>query len=162
MRKATQSVTALALLTGALLVLAPATLAVPSTSKQRIVMEVTASGPAGGPFVLTPEGSGPLKPDTGKWTFVASKKEIVRGGQSVTRYTSTTTWAGKLGTLVLRERFDDVAAGRGYRVGTGTWSPVTARGTGQYAKVTGAGRSAYVLTPHQGPYGRWEGTVRSP
>jgi hypothetical protein len=43
---------------------------------------------------------------------------------------------------VIRYRSEYVDAGNGYHVGTGTWKVV--RGTGQYAKITGGGRSGNV------------------
>lgn len=79
----------------------------------------------------------------------------------MTVYGVTSTWTGKRGTLVLKERVEDVAAGRGYRVGTGTWSTLPARGTGQYAGLQATGASAYVLTPTRGPFVRYEGLATS-
>jgi hypothetical protein len=61
--------------------------------------------------------------------------------------------------MVLRERIDDVAAGNGYRVGTGVWSLLSARGTGQYAGQKGSGRSAYAWTPQNRVFFRFEGLV---
>jgi hypothetical protein len=63
---------------------------------------------------------------------------------------------------VLKEQIDDVRAGDGYRVGAGVWSLLGARGTGQYAGLSGSGRSAYVLTPPGRVYSRWEGFVGKP
>jgi hypothetical protein len=159
MKRVASILTTLALLSVSTLVLVSTTAAGPVASKERVVMEAKGSGPAGGTFVLTPRGPGSLKSDAGKYTFTAAKNEIVRSGQSVIVYTATVTLAGKRGTLVTRERIDDVAAGSGYRVGTGVWSPLTPRGTGQYAGLTGGGRVAYVLTPQSGPFPRWEGFV---
>ena len=135
--------------------------ALPAASKQPVVMEANGSGPLGGSFRIIPGRSGPLEADTGTYTFKASKREVVRNGQRVTLYGVTATWRGKRGTLVLRERYEDVAAARGYRVGTGTWSTLPARGTGQYAGLQATGASAYVLTPNRGPFVRYEGLVTS-
>lgn len=162
MKRVTSIVTILAFLTVASLTLVSATAAGPAASKQRVVVEAKGSGPAGGPFVLTPQGHGWLKSDAGKYTFTAAKNEGVRNGQLVIAYIVTVTFAGKQGTLVTRERIDDVAAGSGYRVGTGVWSLLTARATGQYAGLTGGGRVAYVLTPRKGPFPRWEGFFTRP
>ncbi len=112
-------------------------------------MEVTskASSP-GGKFVLTSLGSGSLKSDAGTIKRAVSQKKVVRRGQSVIIFTMTSTWTGKRGKMVLREQIDDVAGGGGYRVGTGDWSLLSASGTNQYARLSGSGRSAYVLAPH--------------
>ena len=158
-----RTLTTLAQLSVASLVLVSAAQAGPAATKQRVVMEAkAAAGPGGGTFVVTPQGPGPLKSDTGTFTFTISKQEVVRSGQRVTIYTVTSTWAGKRGTLVLRQRIDDVAAGNGYRVGTGVWSLLSARGTGQYAGVSGSGRSAYAWTPQKRVFFRYEGFVTKP
>lgn len=72
---------------------------------------------------------------------------MVRAGQPITIFTTTSTWKGKRGTFVLRERIEGVAAGNGYSVGTGTWSLVGAKGSGQYAGLVGSGWEAGVVTP---------------
>ena len=54
-------------------------------------------------------------------------------------------FTGKRGTLELRSQFAWVEAGGPYNIATGTWKDV--RGTGQYARVTGGGRSAQVGSP---------------
>jgi hypothetical protein len=155
----------LTLLTVASLVLVSATPAGPAASKpQRVVMEVTSkfSSP-GGTFVLTSLGSGSLKSDAGSIKRTVSQKKVVRRGQSVIVFTMTSTWTGKQGKMVLRERIDDVAGGSGYRVGTGVWSLLGASGTDQYAGVNGSGRSAYVLAPHGCcALFRYEGLVTKP
>jgi hypothetical protein len=147
MKRVASILATLALLTVASLVLVSATPAGPAASKpQRVVMEVKSKvGSGGGTFVLTPLRSGPLKSDAGMIKETISQKHVVRGGQAVIIFTITSTWTGKRGTMVLRERIDDVAGGAGYRVGTGTWSLLRASGTDQYAGLSGGGRSAYVL-----------------
>ncbi len=150
--------TMLALVGAGALILVSATTASTVAGKQHITMEAAfAAGPGGGAFVLTPVGSGPLHPDAGTFTSSVSQKKLVRDGQSVVVFRGTSTWKGKLGTLVVRDLIDDVAAGRSYRVGTGIWSLVSAQGTGQYAGVSASGRSAYVLTPGGRVLFRWEG-----
>jgi hypothetical protein len=129
---------------------------------QGVQMEATFDAGRSGTFVLTATGTGRLRSDSGKFEFAASEKRLVRNGQSVIVFTVTSTWRGQRGTLVLRERTDDVAAADGYRVGTGVWSINDARGTGQYAGVTGSGRLAYVVTPRHRVLTRWEGIVRQP
>ena len=49
-----------------------------------------------------------------------------------------TTCKGKRNRLVIRVRLEQVDAGNGYHVGTGTWKVV--RGTGRYTQITGGGR----------------------
>ena len=145
------------------LVLVAAAPANPTATKQHVVLEGTKiAGPGGGTFTLTASGSGPLKADSGTFSGPVSQKKIVRNGQAVIIFTSTTTFKGKLGTLVLKERFEDVAAGNGYRVGTGVWSVVKAKGKRQYAGLTGSGRSAYVLAQDHHVFFRWEGFVTKP
>lgn len=146
MKKIAELTLALALLTVASMVLVSATPA--GASKQRVVIEAKkVAGPGVGTFALTPQGSGPLAADSGTFGATVSQRTIVRSGQSVTIFTATSTWTGKKGTLLLRERVEDVAAGGIYRVGTGVWSLLSAKGSGQYAGVSGSGRSAYVATP---------------
>lgn len=148
MKRTTSFTTTLALVTVASLVCISATPAGPATNRQRVAVEAKKiAGPGDGTFVLTTLGPGPLKPDSGTFTDSVSQKNVVRSGQSVLIFTATSTWTGKQGTLVLQLRIDDVAAGNGYRVGTGMWSLLSARGTGQYAGLNGSGRLAYVATP---------------
>lgn len=165
MKRGASILTTLALLTVASLVLVSAPLAGSAASKpQRVAIEVKSTvGSRGGDFVLTPLGSGPLESDAGTITDTVSQKHVVRGGQSVIIFTLTSTWTGKRGTMVLRERIEDVAGGGGYRVGTGVWSVLSAKGTDQYAGLSGSGRSAYALTP-QGccVLIRYEGLVTQP
>ena len=135
----------------------------PIAVKQHVVIEAKkTAGPGGGTFVVTSMGSGPLTSDFGNFTFTVSQKHVVRSGQPATIYTVVSTWAGKQGTMVFRERIEDVAAGNGYRVGTGVWSLIAARGTGQYAGLNGTGRSAYAWTNQNRVYFRFEGTVTKP
>jgi len=141
--------TILALLTVASLVLVSATPAGQAASKQRVAMEVKSTvGSRAGTFVLTALGAGQLKSDAGTIKDTVSQKHVVRSGQAVVIFTITSTWTGKLGTMVLRERIDDVAGGGGYRVGTGVWSLRSASGTNQYAGLSGSGGSAYALSAH--------------
>lgn len=158
-----RQLTMLALLgAGALVSAATAT---PAAGKQHITMESSTTielrGKSGA-FVLTPAGSGPLQSDAGTFTSSISQRKVVRDGQAAYLFTATATWKGKLGTLVVREQFDDVDASRGYRVGTGLWSFVSAKGTGQYAGVSASGRSAYVVTPAGRVLFRWEGLATKP
>ena len=71
---------------------------------------------------------------------------VQRDGQEVFRWECRAwTFTGKRGTIVLRSQFTWIEAGGPYNIATGTWKVV--RGTGQYAGVTGGGRSAQVGAP---------------
>jgi hypothetical protein len=95
------------------------------------------------PFVLTPLQAGPLKRDSGTLTgAIPSERVVMRAGQRVSIYEGVATLKGKRGSLVTRYRSEYVDGGNGYHVGTGTWKVV--RGTGQYARITGGGRSGHV------------------
>jgi hypothetical protein len=85
----------------------------------------------------------------------------MREGQRVAIYDSIVeTLKGKRGSLVIRSRIEYVDAGNGYHVGTGTWK--VARGTGQYAQITGGGRRGDVYLD-RGPWsGRNEGFLTLP
>ena len=148
-RPAPSTLTALALLTVASLVLVSTAPAERTATTQRVVMKVRSKiGSAAGTFALTATGTGPLRSDTGTIAETVAQKQIVRGGTPVIVFTITSTWTGKRGTMVLRERIEDVAGKNGNRIGTGVWSLLRAKGTDQYAGLSGSGRSAYVLTPH--------------
>lgn len=170
MKRSASILTALALFTVASLVLVSATPAgpadakpcVPPAGKQCVVMETRERGPVGGTFSLTPTGPGPLKSDSGMYSSTYSTKKVVREGQLVIIYTGTATGRGRRGTFVLRERFDQFAAGSGYAANTGVWSLVRARGRGQYAGLSGSGRLAGVSTPQRRIFFRFEGFVIKP
>jgi hypothetical protein len=128
-------------------------------TKQRvaITMHAGAATPVS-PFVLTPLHAGRVKSDSGKQTgALPPERVIVRGGQSVSIYEGVTTLKGRRGSLVIRYRDEYVDAGNGYHVGTGTWKVV--RGTGQYGRVTGGGRTGNVSLD-RGPWSsRQEGVL---
>jgi hypothetical protein len=116
----------------------------PDALRQRvtITMQAGETTPVS-PFVLTPLHAGPLKRDSGTQTgALPPERVVIRSGQSVSIHDGVTTLRGKRGSLVIRYRSEYVDAGNGYHVGTGTWTVV--RGTGQYAKVDGGGRSGNV------------------
>ena len=147
-RPAPSTLTAFALLTVASLVLVSAAPADRAASTQRVVMKVKSKlGSAAGTFTLTATGAGPLRSDTGTIAETVAQKQIVRGGTHVIVFTITSIWTGKRGTMVLRERIEDVAAKNGNRIGTGVWSLLGARATVQYVGFVGSGRSAYTVTP---------------
>jgi hypothetical protein len=123
----------------------------PDALRQRvtITMQAEQTTPAS-PFVLIPLHAGPLKRDSGMQTGALPPERIeIRKGQSVSIHEGVTTLRGRRGSLVIRYRSEYVDAGNGYHVGTGTWKVV--RGTGQYAKVDGGGRSGNVWL-ERGPW----------
>ena len=72
------------------------------------------------------------------------------------------SWPGvvaKRGEIVTRFRIDWLDAGNGHNAGSGTWKVI--RGTGAYANLTGAGRSAHVWLPRGPAASRAEGFMRS-
>jgi hypothetical protein len=112
--------------------------------KQRVAITMQAAKPTPvSPFVLTPLQAGPLKRDSGMQTgALPTGHDVMRNGQTVSIYDGITTLKGTRGTLVIFYRSEYVDAGNGYQVGRGRWKIV--RGTGQYASVTGGGRSGDV------------------
>jgi hypothetical protein len=125
----------------------------PAATKQRVGIEMKFA--PGSTFVLTPLQAGSLKDDSGRITNVQAVlgrlkgRRVVRDGMDVTIY-GPDVWVlqGKRGTLVLRERSEWVDLGDDTNgdgeldgIGFGTWKLV--RGTGQYAHLTGSGRSGH-------------------
>jgi hypothetical protein len=133
----------------------------PDAAKQRVVITSGASQTTQvAPFVLTPQQAGVLKRDSGTLTATASGRTVMRDGQRIEIYVNVGTYKGKLGTLVTRHRTEYVEGGNGYHVGIGTWMVV--RGTGQYAQITGGGRSGTVWLD-RGPWSfRSEGVLAHP
>jgi hypothetical protein len=133
----------------------------PDSAKQRVaITSQAAAATLVSPVVLTPLQAGPLKRDSGTLTASLSPERVVmRQGQRVETYDGLATLKGKRGSLVIRYRAEYVEAGNGYHVGTGTWKVV--RGTGQYAQITGGGRSGNVWLD-RGPWSsRDEGVLTS-
>ncbi len=96
-------------------------------------------------FVLTPLQGGAIENDSGKQSCDGepTKRTVYRDGQETFPWECRAwVFTGKRGTLVLRSQFTWIEAGGPYNIATGTWKVV--RGTGQYARVTGGGRSAQV------------------
>ena len=162
MRQRTQlagALTVVAALTLSMLVSAGA--AGSTSKKQRIAIEekVTTTALAGsGTFTLTPLTPGPLKADSGTFTYTGgSQGQVLRNGQSVTRYSGVDVLKGKHGTLRIPNSTATVDAGGNYRVGTGTWS--LSGGSGAYASLRGGGRGAVGGPPQGTVFTRYEGYV---
>jgi hypothetical protein len=113
-------------------------------------------------FVLTPLQGGAIENDSGKQSCDRdpTKRTVYRDGQEAYTWDCDAwTFTGKRGTLVLRSQFTWIEAGGPYNIATGTWKLV--RGTGQYAGITGGGRSAQVGGP-SGWVARYQGFLTSP
>ena len=133
----------------------------PEVAKQRVAITMKFHAST---FVLLPFQSGALKYDTGTMTDNAPNapcRKVMRDGQKVDvcnggRWTLT----GKRGTLTIRGAAEWVDPGSGgCGVAFGTWKVV--RGTGEYAGISGGGRSAY--DAHcQKWYARHEGFLTAP
>jgi hypothetical protein len=119
----------------------------PIATKQRVA--ITIEHLPGGSFVLTPFKAGALKRGSGTASIrYGSPRAVIRNGQEIEVYSAIHTWAGKRGSLTVRERTEwrDIAIdgngdGNTDGVAVGTWKVV--RGTGEYAGVTGGGGSAH-------------------
>jgi hypothetical protein len=113
-------------------------------------------------FVLTPLQGGAIENDSGKQSCDGepTKRTVYRDGQEAFLWDcGAWTFTGKRGKLVLRSQFTWIEAGGAYNIATGTWKVV--RGTGQYARVTGGGRSAQVGAPSEW-LARYQGYLISP
>jgi hypothetical protein len=132
----------------------------PAATKQRVAINTTAE--SGGSFVLVPLRAGGLRRDSGEHGCAREKadRSVIREGQQAFLHEwSAWRFVGKRGTLVVRSQFAWVSAGDRYNVATGAWKVV--RGTGQYAGITGNGRSAHVGTTSSWD-ARYEGLLVSP
>jgi len=133
----------------------------PAVTKQRVV--VTSKLIPQKTFVLTPSTAGALKLDSGTVSVLSGNpRNTMRNGQRVSIFPKNVyTFSGKRGSFTVRERTEwvdvsNVNTKYGFPpgVGIGTWTLV--RGTGQYAGVTGGGRSGHAglgspwLAQHEG------------
>ena len=116
----------------------------PEAAKQRVAIVSNGLSGAIGPyrFALSPLQAGALGRDTGTATSSFGERKVLRDGQSVTVTLGLETYEGKRGSLTVRFGIAWVDAGNGYHPGTGTWEVV--RGTGDYAGLSGGGRSGNV------------------
>jgi len=141
----------------------------PAAAKQRAAIDAKILPQ--GKVVLTPFKDGALMRDvgtfTGNWRS-ASSRDAIRSGQKVSIYTPVLwTLAGKRGTLTIRERteWNDIgesdANGDGQHdaIAIGRWRVL--RGTGEYAGITGGGRSAHEGLGHVW-FARYEGFLTVP
>jgi hypothetical protein len=114
----------------------------PYAAKQRVAINVKFHEST---FVLSPFRAGAVKRDSGMTTEVADDtcREMIRDGQEVGLCKGgRTKLTGKRGTLTIGTVAEWVDSGNApCGVAFGTWRVV--RGTGQYAGITGGGRSAY-------------------
>lgn len=114
-------------------------------------------------FVLAPLQAGALKPDSGTHSCDEDTDlgEAMRDGQETfPQKCRAWVFTGKRGTLVLQSQFAWVEAGGPYNIATGTWKVI--RGTGQYARVTGGGRSATVGLASSRSLARYQGYLTTP
>ena len=132
-------------------------------AKQRIAIEekTTVSFAGTGTFRLIPLTPGPLRADSGSFTFFGGFRGItIRGGQEVKTYAGLDTLDGKRGTLRVKATSTSTDSGFGYDGGGSTWSFV--EGTGSYASLKGGGRGTIVSTPSGTVLSRYEGYVTVP
>lgn len=137
----------------------------PDVATQRVTVAAkgvlnqgTLNPAAFGEFVLTPLQAGALERDSGTMTSVW-RRVVVLEGQRLKIYDALSTWKGERGSLVFLERVEWVDTGGGYHPGRGTWKVV--RGTGQYGRIAGGGRSGNVWL-ERGPWSsRYEGFLTS-
>ena len=119
----------------------------PTATKQRVA--ITIQRLPNGPFVLTPFKAGALKRDSGTAGITYSGPRVeFRDGQKISIFSGVYTLDGKRGSLTIRERNEWVDTGSDGNgdgnddgVAVGVWKVV--RGTGEYAGVTGNGRSGH-------------------
>jgi hypothetical protein len=135
-----RSVVAIALaVVAATAVLAVVATAGPTAAKQRV--QITQRGD--GSFVLAPLTSGAVKHDSGGFAACCwSRRDVTHAGESVEIDNPRITLAGKLGTIVARNRIEFVDIPGGEAVFTGTWRVI--RATGAYFGLIGGGRVAGV------------------
>ena len=129
--------------------------------KQRVMLvQKHRAGAPTGTFVFYGLSPGPLKLDSGTYTYMArEKRPVILEGQGIAEYVAVAALTGRRGTFAIRWRMEFVGAGDGNTVGTGMWSLV--RGTGAYAGASGGGRVAAVaLTPRGFTSSQCEGLVR--
>jgi hypothetical protein len=150
---------------GALVLLASSALVVAgasgqATKRQRIAIEE--NGDRSGTFKLIPLTPGPVKADSGAWTFAGATQSssVIRNGQALTRFKGADQFKGRNGTFRIPTVSLVMDAGGGFAAGTQTWS--LRNGTGAYAGVRGGGAGVFVSTPRGGGSDRFEGYVTVP
>ena len=129
--------TALACIAAAAITLTAVASAGSAPARQRVI--ITQKDGAG--FVLSPQASGAIKPDTGTASFCCwTNRPTMKNGQEVDFNNPQLTLLGKQGTIVARNEIGFVDIPDGEAVFTGTWKVI--RGTGAYAGLTGGGGAA--------------------
>jgi len=132
-------------------------------AKQRVALTATVL-PVGS-AMFDPLQSGTLVRDTGTFGGTWSRtpdRTLIRGGQKVYVHAAVWTFTGGKGTLVIRERTEWVDTRDPSTppwVAVGTWKVV--RGTGQYDRLTGDGRSGHAGLGRKW-YARYEGFLTVP
>ena len=119
----------------------------PEATKQRVA--ITIEGLPNASFVLTPFKAGALKRDSGTGSITyGSPRVVIRNGQRIDIYSGVYTFAGRRGSLTIRERnewrdtgSDGNGDGNLDGVAVGTWKVV--RGTGEYEGIVGSGGTAH-------------------
>jgi hypothetical protein len=118
----------------------------PSAGKQRVSFAIKGDTGPNGTFVLTPLQAGALKRDAGAADVaITGPRVVVLDGQKIEKFANTWTFTGRRGRLTTRERLDWIDTGDAF-IGVGSWKVV--KGSGEYAGVTGHGRSAHVGQNH--------------
>ncbi|HEU5214069.1 MAG TPA: hypothetical protein VFU30_00875 [Gaiellaceae bacterium] len=109
---------------------------------QRVRIEAKGAGRTFA-FVLSPRSQGRLRRDTGPLAFCCwETSSVTRAGAKLDVSNPRLTFAGKQGTLRIRDQIEFVPLPEGWSVFTGTWKVVG--GSGTYAGVSGRGRVAGV------------------
>ena len=144
--------TAIAALAVAAVTLTAVASAGSATAKQRVI--ITQKDGAG--FVLSPQASGAIKPDTGTASFCCwTNRPTMKNGQEVDIDNPQMTLIGKHGTIVTRNLIGYVDVPDGWAVFTGSWKVI--RATGAYAGLTGGGGAAGVALSNGTTKAQFEG-----
>jgi hypothetical protein len=148
--------TAFATLAAAAITLTAVASASSTPAKQRVI--ITQKDGAG--FVLSPQTSGPIKPDTGAAAFCCwTTRPTTKNGQEVENNNPQMTLVGKHGTIVARNEIGFIDIPDGESVFTGTWKVI--RGTGAYAGLTGGGGAAGLQFANGNTKAQFEGFLSS-
>lgn len=132
----------------------------PSAAKQRIAIDATSDIVTGkASFVLSRLTEGELQGDVGRAESVGSPRASVlkKNGQSITPVVFIDSATSKNGSFKVRGKVEHASAGNSWGADHGTW---TFKGlTGVYARYSGGGGVALVVTPAGKTIYRLEGYV---